>query len=70
MTRKSRSKRDPPKMIASVLNDALAKGDTVAFVRAIGDLIRAQGMTEVSRNTGLKRLTLYKSFGGNMMPNI
>jgi probable addiction module antidote protein len=70
MTRTSRSSRDQPKMIASVLNDALAKGDTVAFVKAIGDLIRAQGMTGVSQKTGLNRSTLYISFGGDMMPNI
>jgi DNA-binding phage protein len=49
MTRKSPSSRNQSKMIASVLNDALAKRDTVAFVKAIGDLIRAQGMTEVPR---------------------
>jgi probable addiction module antidote protein len=70
MTRKSRSSRDQLKMFASVLNDALAKGDTVTFVKAIGDLIRAQGMTEVSQKTGLNRSTLYISFGGDMMPNI
>jgi probable addiction module antidote protein len=70
MTRNSRSSRNQPKMIASLLNDALAKGDTVAFVKAIGDLIRAQGATEVSQKTGLNRSTLYVSFRGNMMPNI
>jgi probable addiction module antidote protein len=52
------------------LNDALATGGTVAFVKAIGDLIRAQGTTEVSQNSGLGRSTLYRSFGGNRMPNI
>jgi probable addiction module antidote protein len=78
MTRKRRSLnalnavdyRDKPKMIANFLNDALATGDTIAFVKGIGDLIRAQGMTKVSRNTGLNRSTLYISFGGDMMPNI
>lgn len=58
------------KMIASFLNDALATGDTVAFVKAIGDLIRAQGMTEVSQKTGLNRSALYIFFGRDMMPNI
>ena len=84
MTRKRRSLnalnaadyRGQPKMIAKLLNDALATGDTVAFVKAIGDLIRAQGTTKVSRKTGLNRSTLYISFGGNRrrgvrsMPNI
>jgi probable addiction module antidote protein len=67
---KAADHRDPPKMIANFLNDALATGDTIAFVKAIGDLIRAQGMTKVSRDTGLNRSTLYISFEGNMMPNI
>jgi probable addiction module antidote protein len=70
MTRKSPSSRNQSKMIASILNDALVKGDTVAFVKAIG-VIRAQGVTEVSQKTGLNRPTLYKSFRGDiMMPNI
>src|SRR6516162_4721061 len=50
MTSKHRSPNaadypDQPKMIASILNDALGTGDTIAFVKAISDLIRAQGMT-------------------------
>ena len=50
MTSKHRSSNaadypDQPKMIASILNDALGTGDTIAFVKAISDLIRAQGMT-------------------------
>jgi hypothetical protein len=50
MTSKHRSPNaadypDQPKMIASILNDALGTGDTIVFVKAISDLIRAQGMT-------------------------
>jgi probable addiction module antidote protein len=45
-------------MLAKFLNDALAAGDTIVFVKAIGDLIRAQGMTEVSQKTGLDRTAL------------
>jgi probable addiction module antidote protein len=40
------------------------------FVKAIGDLLRVQGMTNVSQKTGLNRSTLYISFRGSMMPNI
>ena len=74
MTRKPRSlnadHRDKRKMLAKLLNDSLAAGDTITFVKAIGDLIRAQGMTEVSEKTGLNRSALYVSFAGTMMPNI
>ena len=73
MTRKPRSlnagHRDKQKIVAKLLNDSLAAGDTIAFVRAIGDMIRAQGMTEVSEKTGLNRSALYVSFAGSMMPN-
>jgi probable addiction module antidote protein len=70
MARKSRSSRDQRKMLAKFLNDALATGDTIAFVKAMGDTIRAQGMTEVSQKAGLNRSALYVSFAGTMMPNI
>ena len=70
MTRKSRSNRNQPKIIAKLLNNALATGDTIAFVKARGDVTRAQGMTKVSQETGLDRRTLYKSFGGEVMPHL
>jgi DNA-binding phage protein len=59
MMRKPRSldsdHRNKRKIVAKLLNDSLAAGDTIAFVRAIGDMMRAQGMTEVSQKTGLNR---------------
>ena len=70
MARKSRSSREQRKMLAKFLNDALAAGDMIAFVKAMGDTIRPQGMTEVSQKTGLNRSALYVSFAGTMMPNI
>jgi probable addiction module antidote protein len=75
MTRKRRGLnaagcRDKPKMIANSLNHALSSGDTIAFVKAIGDVTRARGMTKVSQETGLDRRTLYKSFGGDVMPHL
>jgi probable addiction module antidote protein len=62
--------RDQPKMIAKLLNNALATGDTTVVIMTIGDLLRAHGMSEFARRTGLDRRTLYKSFGGNVMPNL
>jgi len=70
MTRNAANYRDRPKMIANFLNNALATGGTITFVKAIGDMIRAQGMTKVSEKTGLNRPVLYTSFGGDRMPNI
>jgi len=70
MTRNVRDHRGQPKMVAKLLNNALAKDDTIAFVKAIGDVTRARGMTKVSQETGLDRRTLDKSFGGDVMPHL
>jgi probable addiction module antidote protein len=64
MARDVSDHRGQPKMVAKLLNNALAKDDPIAFVKAIGDVTRAQGMTKVSQETGLDRRSLYKSFGG------
>src|SRR5258708_12257984 len=60
--------RDDPKMIARYLNDALATGDAALTTKAIGNVVRAQGMTRFSQKAGLRRESLYRSFGGEMSP--
>jgi probable addiction module antidote protein len=60
--------RDKPKMIAEYLNDALATGDTAVTTKAIGTMVRAQGMTRFSQKVGLGRESLYRSFKGNTSP--
>src|SRR5438046_6327387 len=60
--------RDRPKLIAKYLNDALATGDAAHITKAIGNVVRAQGMTRFSREVGLRREGLYRSFGGEMSP--
>jgi DNA-binding phage protein len=37
--------RDDPSAIAKYLNDALSTGDPVLITKAIGDMVRAQGVT-------------------------
>jgi probable addiction module antidote protein len=59
---------DNPKMIARYLNHALATGDAILITQAIGDMIRAQGVTRVSQRVGLRRDSLYRSFRGHMGP--
>ena len=39
-----------------------------AVVEAIGDMIRAQGSSGISRKTNLDRASLYRSFSGQMSP--
>ena len=61
--------RDNPKMIANYLNRALAMGDAVLVTKAIGDMVRAQGMTRFSQKVGLRRDGLYRSFKGELKPS-
>jgi probable addiction module antidote protein len=38
-----------------------APDDSPGIMKALGDVARAQGMTEVANNSGLSRESLYKS---------
>jgi probable addiction module antidote protein len=60
--------RDNPKMIAEYLNVALASDDAAVMVRAIGEMLRAHGITRVSKKSGLRREGLYRSFEGHRVP--
>lgn len=60
--------RDNPKSIAKYLNAALATGDAAIITKAIGDMVRAQGMSRFSEKVGLRRESLYRSFKGEMSP--
>ena len=46
-----------------------AEGDAAFIAKALGDIARAQGMTEISRQTGLSRESLYKSLSGDRNPS-
>ena len=53
--------------MAAYLEAALADGDVGVVAAALGDIARAKGMTEVAREAGLGRESLYKALspGGN-----
>jgi len=36
--------------------------------KALGDIARARGMTQVARNAGLSRESLYKALSGDRIP--
>ena len=46
-----------------------AEGDATFIAKALGDIARAQGMTEIARQTGLSRESLYKSLSGDRNPS-
>lgn len=47
--------------MAAYLDAALEDGDTSVIVAALGDIARAKGMTQIAREAGLGRESLYKA---------
>ena len=46
-----------------------APDDAAGIARALGDIARARGMTQVARDAGLSRESLYKALGENGNPS-
>jgi probable addiction module antidote protein len=61
-----------PEEMAAYLEACLEEaGDDAAFIaKALGDIARAKGMTEVARNAGLSRESLYKALSGERTPGL
>lgn len=62
--------RDNPAEIARFLTAALAKDDVPALLEALAVVLRAQNVSALARATGLRRDRLYKTFGGQIEPDI
>ncbi len=45
-----------------------ADGDAAFVAKALGNIARAKGMTEVARDAGLSRESLYKALSGERTP--
>ncbi|MEX0641446.1 MAG: addiction module antidote protein [Pirellulales bacterium] len=56
------------KDMAAYLEAALEDGDPALFTAALGDIARAKGMTELARDTGLGRESLYKALSPDGNP--
>jgi probable addiction module antidote protein len=56
--------------IAIFLADALETGDAAYIAKAMGVVARAKGMAELSRETGLSREQLYRSFSEQGNPTL
>lgn len=52
---------DSDERITAYLEAALEEGDAALVAAALGDIARAKGMTEIARQTGLGRESLYKA---------
>lgn len=59
-----------PEEMASYLEACLeeSNGDASFVAKALGDIARAKGMTQVARDAGLSRESLYKALSGERTP--
>jgi probable addiction module antidote protein len=55
--------------IAVYLQLAIEDGDPALIAAALGDIARARGMSQLARDTGLSRESLYKSLSGERAPS-
>jgi probable addiction module antidote protein len=62
--------RTPEEMVAYLEACIEEAPDDAAFIaRALGDVARAKGMTQVARDAGLSRESLYKALSGERSPD-
>jgi probable addiction module antidote protein len=61
---------DTPEEMAAYLAAAIdeANGDAAFIAKALGDIARAKGMTQIARESGLSRESLYKALSGERSP--
>jgi len=55
--------------IAEYLRQVLEDNDPGELAQALGVIARARGMTQLARDTGLSRESLYKSLSGERAPS-
>ena len=60
-----------PEEMAAYLEACLdeADGDAAFVAKALGDVARAKGMSQVARDAGLSRESLYKALSGERSPD-
>jgi probable addiction module antidote protein len=56
--------------VAAYLESALQDGDPKLIAAALGDIARAKGMSQVARDAGLGRESLYKSLSSSGNPEL
>ena len=60
-----------PKEMAAYLEACMeeANGDAAFIAKALGDIVRAKGMSQVAKEAGLSRESLYKTLSGHRIPS-
>lgn len=59
---------DTPKAIAAYMTEALETGDPAFVADALGVVARARGMSEVAREAGVSRESLYRALSPDGNP--
>lgn len=59
---------DTEEKISAYLTAILEDNDMDLLIQAIGHVAKARGMTNIAKETGLGRESLYKSFAGTSQP--
>lgn len=62
--------RDNPEAIACLLNEALATDELDSVLIALNQILIAQNVAAIARESGLRRDKLYGSFGGTVDPTL
>ena len=76
MSKTQTSKWDPSEHLdtreemAAYLEAALEDGDPGVIAAALGDIARSSGMTQLAKDTGLGRESLYKSLSADGNPEL
>ena len=62
---------ETPEEMAAYLEACIeeSEGDAAFIAKALGDIARAKGMTQIARKTGLSRESLYKALSGDRSPS-
>jgi len=62
---------ETPEEMAAYLEACIQEsdGDAAFIAKALGDIVRAKGMTQIARETGLSRESLYKALSGDRSPS-
>ena len=61
---------DTDEDMAAYLEAALEEGDSTLVAAALGDIARAKGMTQIARDAGLGRESLYKALSPEGNPEL
>lgn len=59
---------DDKEIIAEYLSQILAEGNMEELLVALGNIAKAKGMTQIAKDTGLGRESLYKTFNPKGKP--